>query len=107
MQPNDPIRVTPLHAAGPLVRVTGHPDTLAEFMECVGYWVDHSFPLRSHNRPDTCSAWPTNAFDDIHDLIGAMRQASDLSGLDLVIEPAHAREPDESPEPISTSEQEE
>ena len=86
MHPNDPVRVTVLQAAGPLVRLTAHPDTLAEFVDHLGKWVDHSFPVRSYNRPSTCLAWPTS-FDDHEALIDFVRKASDFARIDLVIEP--------------------
>jgi hypothetical protein len=86
MLPTDPIQVTPVAAPGPLVRLSGHPDTLAAFVEHFHSDLDHSFPSDSYGRPSLCSAWPTSIHSSRDDLLEAIRRTSDLARIDIVIE---------------------
>ena len=84
--PTDGVIATPtLHEGYPAVLLTGHPDTLAEFVEELRD-VDTDLDRRSGSR--ICRAWPAWSAMTPEDLRDALRAASDLSQIDLVIEAA-------------------
>jgi hypothetical protein len=105
MHPNDPITVAPAIAiaTGAEVTLTGHPDTLARFVDHFGADIDHDYATRLHDRRAHCRAWSISAMDGRDDLLDALRRTSDASGIDLVIV-SFATADTEPPEPIATSE---
>jgi len=89
--PTDPITATPTTSDGGIaVVLSGHPDTLAAFVDAFGADLDHDFPLvgaGKYSPPRRCIAWPSSARADLEELLDALRRTSDVARIDLVIQP--------------------
>jgi hypothetical protein len=107
MKPTDPIRATPvtLEEGTTAFRIEGHPAAMTAFLESLdGARTDYdetAAPRDSHS--GVFYVWPIFAATTRDGLAEELRQASDRSGIDLVIEPDLATADTDRPAPMENA----